>query len=113
MSDTRISIPEIIKRSKRLVNNQWIDIRTTPAVGRKGRLIAVAPRRAGNAIVRNLFKRRARALFREKNLAETGFDWILFAKRDVHLCTFAAMQNLVCAGFLQLSPSSSQPSSLS
>lgn len=97
------AIQTIIKTSKRLVKNQWIDIKITPAKEREGRLIVIAPRKAGNAVARNQFKRRVRAIFREKKLNQTKFDWVFFAKPEVRSCSYKALQDLVSAGLHQLS----------
>ncbi|HBL98790.1 TPA: hypothetical protein DDZ86_04065 [Candidatus Dependentiae bacterium] len=88
------SVVDLIKSSKRLTRNLWVDIRVSKAP-EGTRLVVVTPRKSGNAVKRNQFKRRIKALFRELGLAKFGYSWIFFAKKDVASCSFTTLRLLL------------------
>ena len=105
------SIARLIRNSRRIVRNSCVDVRVSKTSRPRGQLIIVVPRRSGTAVERNTFKRRTRAIFRERKLAETGFDWVFFARSSAGSCSYAHLLAVVDTALSTLSSSFSSASS--
>ena len=88
-------IRRVLQRARLIIKNKHLDIRVTPKSGSIARLLVVTPRAAGNAVKRNQFRRRVRALFHELNLAQGAHDWIIFAKPNVAELSFTQLRELL------------------
>ncbi len=70
-------------RSGRLVSRQpGLDIRVALALHPVGRILIITPRASGNSPERNLIRRRFKALFYQEKLYESGFDVVIFCKKE-------------------------------
>lgn len=105
------AIARLIRSSKRMVSTPCVDIRVAKNVRQCGQLVIVVPRRTGNAVKRNLFKRRIRALMRERGSCVHLYDWIFFARTTIGSCSYAQLSNAVEEAFHKLSKSSLSSSS--
>lgn len=81
------------------------DIRLAPQSSSVARVLIVTPRKSGNAVKRNLFRRRSRALFAKLALTEGAYDWLIFAKNISDL-SFDALHKI----FITTSSGLSAPS---
>ncbi|MBN2267553.1 MAG: ribonuclease P protein component [Candidatus Babeliaceae bacterium] len=82
-------------RPARVYSDQFFDVRIAPARGEQGELFVIASRRSGTAVVRNTFKRRVRAVFREKKVSCLGYDWYFYAKSSIKQCLFLHISGVV------------------
>ena len=64
------------------VRLRGIRILTAPTQGELGRILIVTPKKSGSAPERNLFKRRVRALFREKKLFNKKIDFVIITSKQ-------------------------------
>lgn len=81
--------------SRSVFTGLYFDVRLVRVQQGSGRLFVVVPKRSGNAAVRNLFKRRVRAIFRERGLTNWGYDWVFYGKLKLKQCTFATIVGAV------------------
>lgn len=98
-------IRRALHQARLVFKNTYVDIRAAPKSAAQARILVVTPAKAGNAVKRNQFRRRARALFHEQNLFEGNYDWVIFAKPKVSELSFAQLRTL----FLELAHSLSVP----
>jgi ribonuclease P protein component len=79
-----------IKQSRAIYRSAEFDVRALPKKTAIARILVVTPRKSGNAVDRNCFRRRIKALFYEKPIHSGDFDWIVFAKSA--LCSLSSAQ---------------------
>lgn len=58
-----------------------MDILNAPRALSHGRILVVTSRKIGNAVKRNRVRRRIKALFYERNLFLSPFDWVVIVKK--------------------------------
>lgn len=80
--------------SRLIFRGEALDIRTLPKTATPARVLIVTPRKSGNAVERNLFRRRVRALFYECGFHEGVNDWLIFAKK-ASLTSYAELRKLL------------------
>lgn len=90
-----LTTTQILKRAQRVHSDKYFDVRVLffSSVSEPGTVTIITPRRAGNAVARNTFKRRVRALFREQKLTIMGYHWVFFVKRAT--CSFAHIKEII------------------
>lgn len=79
---------EVIRRSRTVLKTPYIDIRKAHKQGVNARILIVTPRKSGNAVHRNLFRRRLYSWFYENQLNKGDYDWIFFAKPGISCLTY-------------------------
>ena len=77
-----------MRRSRLISHTRAIDIRVLPKTAPVARLMVITPRASGNAVQRNLFRRRVRAIFYESSLYQGTNDWLVFAKSGISGISF-------------------------
>lgn len=77
---TRSSINELFKKAVPCLNSKGIKILKAPTL-KQGKILIIASARSGNAVARNLFKRRVKSIFREHILYQLPYDFIIIAHK--------------------------------
>lgn len=79
-------IDALFKQARVKVRYAGVRILTAPSKKPSGRILIITPKSSGNSPERNLFRRRIRALFREKKLFERSKDFVVITdKRGISL----------------------------
>lgn len=77
---TQHEIDYAFKNARRVISQPGIHILLAPAQKPLGRILVIASRKIGNAVVRNKLKRQLRSIFNENKLFEHPFDCIIIFK---------------------------------
>lgn len=75
-------INKLLKSARRVLKHPGFDILIAPALSKHGRILVITPRKVGNAIKRNRFRRRLKEIFRKEKFFETGYDWVIIAQQE-------------------------------
>lgn len=79
-------IRQLFNKARRLLKHPGLDLLVAPSALPKGKLIVVTPGRIGNAVSRNLVRRRIKAIISQEHVLSTGIDIVVFVKKDgVHI----------------------------
>lgn len=95
-------ITRLFKTAKRIFVNAGFDIRFSPRSHPEySRILIVISRKIGSAPVRNLLRRRIKALFFEKKLYEKSVDWLILTRPGAGERTFAQIAEIIEKAALQ------------
>jgi len=96
-SFSRTEISNAFKRSRLKVRYSGLKLLVSPSEddAEHGKLLIVTPRRSGNSPQRNLFRRRIKSIFREKNLADQKIVIIALVDRNSIELSFKKLEQLV------------------
>lgn len=94
-SFTQAEIQALFKKARMKVRTSEIRILTAPAQGESGRVLIVTPRKSGTAPVRNRFRRRVRAIFREGRIFEKKVDFIIIANKKTCCLSFKKIHECI------------------
>ena len=78
---TKKEIDQLFKSARKVLHRPGIIILLAPRTKEIGRLLAVIPRKVGNAPVRNKLRRRLKAIFYQQSFTQKPFDVIVLAKQ--------------------------------
>jgi ribonuclease P protein component len=78
-----------------LKRNEYFDIKRARASQGNGRVLIVVSKKVGNAVKRNLIRRRLKHIMLDLNVHEGSFDYAIFTKPKIPALTFAQLQQLV------------------
>lgn len=94
-SFTKDEIQALFKAARTIIISHGLTIKVAPKKYPIGRILVVIPKKAGNAIKRNLLRRRLKAIFFENNLFMQPFDCIIFAAQEATELSFSALHELL------------------
>lgn len=87
----------LIRTSTIVFDSDLFRIKSRRAVHPYGRMAIVTPKRVGTAPVRNLMKRRLKAIFYEEKLYTNNKDIVIFVKPKIHPVSFSKIKSILCA----------------
>ena len=92
-------VTQLFKNARRVLRHPGIHILLAPATQQLGRILAVTPKRIGNAPTRNKIRRRLKAIFHENQLFEQGKDCVIVVKPSGPNLTFDELKSLLLQAF--------------
>lgn len=97
---SRSEISKLLASAKRAIRHQSLDILLAPTVnGQNGRILAITPRRIGNAPERNKIRRRLKALYYELGLYQKGLDCVVIVKKEGGRASFDQLKLLLLKAY--------------
>ena len=88
-------VTETLKKTRRIHHGAAFNICVAPQQKERARLLVVTSRKVGNAVERNLLRRRIKALFYEEKTYLKGFDWIIFCKKEATKLYFPDLKKIL------------------
>ncbi len=86
----------ILYSSRRLYSNDFIDIKiasfSPTSETENARCIGVVSKKIGNAVTRNLLKRRLRSIWHTLDLKTTKYHWIFFCKKGIEKASYETIR---------------------
>lgn len=84
-----------------MLKHPGLDLLVAPTDAPKGILIVVTPGRIGNAVLRNLVRRRIKAIINEEQLLARGLDLVVFVKKDGVTIPYEQLKQLIVSSLQQ------------
>jgi ribonuclease P protein component len=94
-SFTQSEIRSIMRDSRTIKRTSQLSIKRASRAKTHGRVLIVVSRKVGNAVTRNLIKRRLRHIVRELSLTSHNFDYVIFTKPPITDITFEQLQTII------------------
>ena len=91
----KIEIQKLFKTAQTKVSVPGIIIKAAPKQAEIARMLAVTPKKMGNAPQRNLMRRRLKAIFYEQQLFAKSSDFLIFVSNEALAIPFATLQELM------------------
>ncbi len=91
---SRSSITDLFKKSVPCLKKRGIKILKAPT-DKQGKILIVVSAKAGNAVVRNLFKRRVKSIFREHLLYLLPYNFIIIGYKVGVENSFSQLESLL------------------
>lgn len=104
---TASEITHIFRTAKRALRHPGLDILLAPQVRQQGRILVIASRKTGNAVHRNLIKRRIKNIVAQEQLYTRGFDCIVIIKKDGINLEFEELKKLLAHAYEQMAQKNS------
>lgn len=92
---SKTEIDRAFSQARRLLKVPGIIILGAPAQQDIGRILVIASRKVGNAVVRNTIKRRLKAVFYEEKMYQIPTDLLCIIHKDILQYDFAALKALL------------------
>lgn len=92
---TSREIPALFKSAQSVLQSSGLDIRLAPKTLSYGRMLIVIPKRVGNAVKRNLIKRRLKNIFYQEKFYDGPYDWIILVRPEAKKLSFQEMKDLL------------------
>lgn len=97
---TQQEVRNLFKNSRTKVREHGIDVRLTKqSLAAYGRVLIVIPRTFGNAVKRNLMRRRVKSVFYQEKLFLKGFDSIVLINNRAAALSFIQVQDILLTAF--------------
>lgn len=93
----------LLKKARFVLRHPACDIRSAPKSGDLARILIITPRAMGNAVKRNLVRRRIKSLFYEKKWYSGDHDWLIYAKKPITQLSFKQLQELISTAIAPIS----------
>lgn len=100
-------VTHIFRTAKRALKHPYLDILLAPQIKEHGRILVIASRKTGNAVKRNLIKRRLKNAFSQDQYHSRGFDCIVIIKKDGIATSFEQLKNLLGLAYAQMAEKNS------
>jgi ribonuclease P protein component len=91
-SFSRNEISALFKKAKVQVRISGLRILTSSCVGEHGRVLIVTPRKSGSSPQRNLFRRRVKSIFRNKDLYQENIDLVIIVDKRAINISFSQLE---------------------
>lgn len=91
---SRSAIVELFEKSIPCLKRSGIKILKTPTV-KQGKILLVVSAKSGNAVARNLFKRRVKSIFREHALYLLPYDFVIIGNKGGLEISFAHLEKIL------------------
>lgn len=88
-------IQQLLKKARIICQHNSIDIKAAPVTTLPGRLLIILPKKIGHAPMRNLMRRRIKAIFYEEKLYEKSYDFIFFCKPSITELEFNDLKEIM------------------
>ncbi|MEX0940557.1 MAG: ribonuclease P protein component [Candidatus Babeliales bacterium] len=92
-------IQQLFKQARTCLNEQGLEVRLAPQKKEYGRILVVISRKAGNAVKRNLIRRRLKHIFYQESLFNHGLDCIVLARKEAMNLSFEQLKKLLFKAF--------------
>jgi ribonuclease P protein component len=99
---SRSSISDLFEKSTPCLKKRGIKILKTPT-DKQGKILLVVSAKSGNAVVRNLFKRRIKSIFRQHSLYLLPYDFVIIGYKMGVENSFSELENLLLSLRITLS----------
>lgn len=95
-------IIHLFKTAKRILVHAGLDIRLAPRSNPEySRILIVISKKVGNSPVRNLLRRRVKALFYEMQLYQQAYDWLIITRPGAGQIPFTELKEIIAKVALQ------------
>lgn len=94
-SFTAREIASLLKRARQIFTSPQLSIKAGLKSGIHSRILAITPKKMGTAPLRNLIKRRLKALFYEERLFNSPFDLVIYCKKGATDLPYADLKTLL------------------
>ena len=81
-SFTKQDIAHLLKNAHVKARVPGLRVLMAPAILDYGRILIIASRHSGNAVKRNLIKRRFKSIFNQQQLSIQPFDYVVIVKKE-------------------------------
>lgn len=98
---SQTEIRQLFNKARRVLKHPGLDLLIATTSEPKGKLIVVTPGRIGNAVARNLIRRRIKAIFDQEHLRSQGFDFVVFVKKDGTKLSYEQLKHLILSSLQQ------------
>jgi ribonuclease P protein component len=96
---TRNEIIALFRSARTKHRSETVEIRCAPKLGVSAKLLIVTPRASGNAVQRNLIRRRLKHIFYQERLFEHQYSGIVFVRKEAQKLSFEQLKELICTIF--------------
>lgn len=96
---SREEIKKLFATAQVVYKQNGLEIRSAPSTGKIGRILIVVPRTAGNAVKRNVFKRRVKAIFYQEKGYAHGYDYVVLVKKEAIDLSFQELKQIFVSLF--------------
>ncbi len=88
-------IDNAFKHARRLLKTSSVTLLYGPQQRSYGRILVIASRKVGNAVIRNKFKRRIKNIFYEEQMYLLGHDFICITRPGIADIDFDALKTIL------------------
>jgi ribonuclease P protein component len=92
---SRVDAQQLFQRARTIIRQNGLEIRCAPKSLDYGRVLIIIPRTVGNAVTRNLIRRRLKSIFFENSFYERNFDCIILVKKAASTLSFDELKRIV------------------
>lgn len=94
-SFSKREVQTLFDTARTIFRHKGLEIRITPKTLEYGRILIIIPRHVGSAVQRNLLRRRLKNIFYQNHLYQTGYDYIVLAKKSATTLSFSQIKELL------------------
>lgn len=88
-------IQTLFKTARTKINAHGLTIKVAPKQSDYGRILIVTPRKVGNAVKRNLIRRRLKSIFYEEKLYTGPYDCLIFVSQEAIKVPFSLIKETI------------------
>jgi ribonuclease P protein component len=88
-------IKQLFKTARTRYQSAEVQIRLAPRSLDYARVLIVVSRKVGNAVTRNLIRRRIKNIFYQDQLYSFPFDWIIIPRAAITTLSFQALKEII------------------
>jgi len=89
-------IDQLFKNSKRIARNEHATVLASPRSKNFARILIILPKTVGNAVARNLLKRRLKNIFYQEKMYRTlNYDIVLIGRKPLTTLSFQKLKEFL------------------
>lgn len=91
---TQAEVRSLFSRARSVFRSPSLEIRQASRPDSFARILIVIPRVVGNAVQRNLLRRRIKNIFHQHHLTKSPYDWLVLARKGAAQLSFEQLQEI-------------------
>lgn len=101
------SVDAAFQNSKIIARNTYYSLRVTAPKSESGKLLVISSKKTGNAVTRNLIKRRLKSIFSQKKIYLLNRDVIIICNKQITTLAFQDLTNQLSKDLQKFYPTDS------